>query len=76
MRPADGHDPQAVRSPTGDHPHIRHVTTETTLRYASLAAPGGGDMVHAFEQADGELVIYPDAASFRAAVAADRGRRG
>ena len=34
MRPADGHDPQAVRSPTGDHPHIRHVDLSTTEIYA------------------------------------------
>ena len=33
MRPADGHDPQAVRSPTGDHPHIRHEQTDTTMIY-------------------------------------------
>jgi hypothetical protein len=33
VRPADGHDPQAVRSPTGDHPHIRHESTQTTHIY-------------------------------------------
>jgi hypothetical protein len=37
VRPADGHDPQAVRSPTGDHPHIRHRSTESTLRYIHLS---------------------------------------
>ena len=29
----------AIMSLTLDHPHIKHVTTEMTLRYASLAAP-------------------------------------
>jgi hypothetical protein len=47
---------------------------EAALCYASLAAPGGGDTVYAVEQADGELLVFPDAASFRAAVNADRRR--
>jgi hypothetical protein len=36
VRPADGHDPQAVRSPTGDHPHIRHAWVATTMRYVHV----------------------------------------
>ena len=26
-----------MRSPTGDHPHIRHRSTESTLRYIHLS---------------------------------------
>lgn len=33
MRPADGHDLQAVRSPTGDHPHIRHTVIPIVVGY-------------------------------------------
>jgi len=36
VRPADGHDPQAVRSPTGDHPHIRHRDINTTMGYKAV----------------------------------------
>ncbi len=45
---------------------------QAAICYASLGAPGGGDTVYLFEQSDGELVIYPDAAAFQAAVAAAR----
>jgi hypothetical protein len=37
VRPADGHDLQAVRSPTGDHPHITHKSLEMTMVYARIA---------------------------------------
>jgi hypothetical protein len=37
VRPADGHDPQAVRSPTGDHPHIRHENVSTTAAFYAFA---------------------------------------
>lgn len=45
---------------------------EAAICYASLAAPGGGDTVYLFEGSDGALIVYPDAASFQAAVAAAR----
>jgi PAS domain-containing protein len=45
---------------------------QAAICYASLGAPGGGDTVFVFEQADGDLLVFPDAAAFHAAVAADR----
>jgi hypothetical protein len=45
---------------------------QAAICYASLAAPGGGDTVYLFEGSDGELIVYPDAASFQAAVDAAR----
>jgi hypothetical protein len=48
---------------------------QAALCYASLGAPGGGSTVYVFEQDDGELVVFPDEASFQAAVEADRAAR-
>jgi hypothetical protein len=48
---------------------------QAAICYASLAAPGGGNMVYAFEAEGGEISVFPDDASFKAAVDADR-RRG
>jgi hypothetical protein len=45
---------------------------QAAICYASLGAPGGGHTVYVFEQRDGELLVFPDAASFQAAVDADR----
>ncbi len=45
---------------------------QAAICYASLAAPGGGDTVYAFEKADGEILIFPDEAAFQAAIDADR----
>ena len=45
---------------------------QAAICYASLAAPGSGHTVYAFETTDGDVRIFPDAASFRAAVDADQ----
>jgi hypothetical protein len=45
---------------------------QAAICYASLAAPGHGDTVYAFETAEGDIVIFPDAAAFRAAVEAEQ----
>jgi hypothetical protein len=45
---------------------------QAAICYASLGAPGGGETVYLFEQRDGELLVFPDEAAFRAAVAADQ----
>jgi hypothetical protein len=45
---------------------------QAALCYASLAAPGTGDTVYAFEKSNGELLVFPDAAAFKAAVDKDR----
>jgi hypothetical protein len=37
VRPADGHGLQVMRSPTGDHPHIKHHSLDMTLHYAKIA---------------------------------------
>ena len=37
VRPADGHGLQVMRSPTGDHPHIKHKTLTMTMVYARIA---------------------------------------
>ena len=59
-----------------DKPRARLVTElwrrQAAICYASLGAPGGGDTVYVFEAADGELIVYPDEAAFRAAIAAAR----
>jgi hypothetical protein len=36
VRPADGHGLQVMRSPTGDHPHIKHDSPQMTAHYARL----------------------------------------
>jgi hypothetical protein len=43
-----------------------------TLVYASLSAPAGAEPVRLFETRDGELRAFAHAASFQAAIAADR----
>jgi len=45
---------------------------QAAICYASLAAPGTGNTVYAFETAAGEILVFPTAAAFHAAVAADR----
>jgi outer membrane protein assembly factor BamB len=44
---------------------------QAALCYASLAAPGGGDTVYAFERSDGEIFVFADAAALQAAIDAD-----
>jgi hypothetical protein len=39
-------------SPPGDHPHIKHVTPQTTIRYATLASPA---LRAAYDEAMGKM---------------------